>query len=380
VRSLGVASDLVALATALAPLAFILVVSFSEYHALGGGDGLIAEWLDDRNVNAMGNSLAVGFGVAVLLTVISILAALCFRWCNLTGHSTIYMLSILPLTVPDYVFGVAGRVMFDPSVDEALRRTQDMLDRLGVGAGVWQRRPENLSGGETQRVALAEALLKPSRVLLLDEPMSNVDKSRKGEFGALVRDLAREKGLVVLYISHDEWELFLTADRLAITEDGQMLQVGHYQEISGAPVSGKVAAIGSAVGLQTLTRAELETLGNASHFAEPFRSNYALVGWRPEAGRLHSTPSHRNAELVLNMRAERLLRIGSSVFVNFTAVVGGSKRWFWHVINPRPVDVVAVEVGTPMQFTLEKGDLLFMDTRGTILRPTVNIECGDTAR
>ncbi|MBA2593428.1 MAG: ATP-binding cassette domain-containing protein [Gammaproteobacteria bacterium] len=103
---------------------------------------------------------------------------------------------------------------------------------------------ENLSGGETQRVALAEALLKPSRVLLLDEPMSNVDKSRKGEFGALVRDLAREKGLVVLYISHDEWELFLTADRLAITEDGQMLQVGHYQEISGAPVSGKVAAIG----------------------------------------------------------------------------------------------------------------------------------------
>lgn len=239
---------------------------------------------------------------------------------------------------------------------------------------------ENLSGGETQRVALAEALLKPSRVLLLDEPMSNVDKSRKGEFGALVRDLAREKGLVVLYISHDEWELFLTADRLAITEDGQMLQVGHYQEISGAPVSGKVAAIGSAVGLQTLTRAELETLGNASHFAEPFRSNYALVGWRPEAGRLHSTPSHRNAELVLNMRAERLLRIGSSVFVNFTAVVGGRKRWFWHVINPRPVDVVAVEVGTPMQFTLEKGDLLFMDTRGTILRPTVNIECGDTAR
>ncbi|MBA2591440.1 MAG: hypothetical protein M3495_06660 [Pseudomonadota bacterium] len=107
---------IVALATALAPLAFILVVSFSEYHALGGGDGLIAEWLDDRNVNAMGNSLAVGFGVAVLLTVISILAALCFRWCNLTGHSTIYMLSILPLTVPDYVFGVAGRVMFDPSV------------------------------------------------------------------------------------------------------------------------------------------------------------------------------------------------------------------------------------------------------------------------
>lgn len=77
---------------------------------------MVDSWTDPRNLSAMANSLIVGATVGSTLSLASTLIALAFRWCGLTGNKLIYLLSIVPLIIPDYVFGVAGRVVFDPSI------------------------------------------------------------------------------------------------------------------------------------------------------------------------------------------------------------------------------------------------------------------------
>lgn len=123
---------------------------------------------------------------------------------------------------------------------EIKRRVADALEsvRMETYAG---RKPNQLSGGQQQRVALARALVIRPRCLLLDEPLSNLDAKLRLEMRTEIRRVCKEFRLTTVYVTHDQKEALSIADRMAILENGRILQVGTPREIYRRPVRRTVA-------------------------------------------------------------------------------------------------------------------------------------------
>jgi multiple sugar transport system ATP-binding protein len=105
-----------------------------------------------------------------------------------------------------------------------------------------QRRPAQLSGGQRQRVALGRALLRQPRIMLLDEPMSNLDAQLREELRPELRRLLSGAGHPVLYVTHDQQEAMGLADRIAVLDQGRLQQVGAPRELHEHPANRFVAA------------------------------------------------------------------------------------------------------------------------------------------
>ncbi|PZN97781.1 MAG: Fe3+/spermidine/putrescine ABC transporter ATP-binding protein, partial [Hyphomicrobiales bacterium] len=120
-----------------------------------------------------------------------------------------------------------------PRVAEALRLVQ--LD------GFDERYPRQLSGGQQQRVALARALAMEPDVLLLDEPLSNLDAKLRQEVRVEIRDLQRKLGLTTIMVTHDQEEALTMADRLVVMEKGKVRQIGTQRELYEKPADRFVA-------------------------------------------------------------------------------------------------------------------------------------------
>jgi ABC-type Fe3+/spermidine/putrescine transport system ATPase subunit len=116
------------------------------------------------------------------------------------------------------------------------RKVSDVLRVVGLG-GVEHRPATHLSGGQQQRVALARALVYSPRLLLLDEPLSNLDARLRDELRNEIKRIQRELGLTVLYVTHDQLEAMTLADRIAVMRNGRIVQIGTPREIYDAPAS-----------------------------------------------------------------------------------------------------------------------------------------------
>lgn len=103
------------------------------------------------------------------------------------------------------------------------------------------RYPSQLSGGEQQRVALARALIKEPDVLLLDEPLSNLDAKLREQMRFELKELQRRAGIPILYVTHDQAEALAMSDRLAVMNAGRIMQVGSPAEIYARPADRFVA-------------------------------------------------------------------------------------------------------------------------------------------
>ena len=101
--------------------------------------------------------------------------------------------------------------------------------------------PHELSGGQQQRVALARALAPEPRVVLLDEPFSNLDAALRQDLRTDVRRVLRESGTTAVFVTHDQEEALSLADRVAVMIDGRVLQVAPPHEIYRQPFSRAVA-------------------------------------------------------------------------------------------------------------------------------------------
>ncbi|HET9139189.1 ABC transporter ATP-binding protein [Actinophytocola sp.] len=111
---------------------------------------------------------------------------------------------------------------------------------LGL-AGLLERRPGQLSGGQQQRVALARAMAMEADVLLLDEPLSNLDARLRLEARTFLKRLQRELGMTTVFVTHDQAEALALADRIAVMEAGQIRQVGSPRTVFQHPNSTFVA-------------------------------------------------------------------------------------------------------------------------------------------
>ena len=119
-------------------------------------------------------------------------------------------------------------------------RVREMLELVGL-PGFERRRVTTLSGGQAQRVALARALAPAPRLLLLDEPLSALDRALREQLATDVRTILRRGGTTALYVTHDQDEAMTVADRVGVMESGRLLRLDTPQRLWTDPGSSKVA-------------------------------------------------------------------------------------------------------------------------------------------
>jgi thiamine transport system ATP-binding protein len=120
------------------------------------------------------------------------------------------------------------------------RRVEELLVLVGL-EGYSARAPGTLSGGERQRVALARALAVAPRLLLLDEPLSALDRGLRERLAGDLHDILRAAGATAMLVTHDQEEAFAVADRMAVMRDGRIVQSGTLEEVWQGPADGWTA-------------------------------------------------------------------------------------------------------------------------------------------
>lgn len=122
------------------------------------------------------------------------------------------------------------------SAADITQRVQAVLDQLGLGA-LGHRHPHQLSGGQQQRVAIGRALVYNPPVILLDEPLSNLDAKLREEARVFLRELIIKLGLSALMVTHDQNEAMAISDRILLLNNGKIEQQGTPQEMYGSPTT-----------------------------------------------------------------------------------------------------------------------------------------------
>ena len=146
------------------------------------------------------------------------------------------------LTLPARRFGVAG------SVDEAMALARRCLEAVGLRpAETLGRFPHQLSGGQRQRIMIARALLMSPRVIIADEPVSMVDASLRATILESLYRLRMERGVSLIYVTHDLATAYQIADRIVVMHDGAIVEEGGPEQVIHAPAHAYTRALVAAV-------------------------------------------------------------------------------------------------------------------------------------
>ncbi|MGF1593700.1 MAG: ABC transporter ATP-binding protein [Kiloniellaceae bacterium] len=165
-----------------------------------------------------------------------------------------------------------GLEMEGCSRDETRQRVGEMLEMTEL-ADFRGRKPDSLSGGQRQRVALARALVKRPRVLLLDEPLGALDKKLREQMQLELKRMQHEVGITFVIVTHDQEEALVMADRIAVLNAGEIVQVGNPRQLYEHPSSRFVAGF---IGKMNFFAGNLAAGGVA------LKSGAVLAGAAPE--------------------------------------------------------------------------------------------------
>lgn len=139
-------------------------------------------------------------------------------------------------------FGLTNRKV---PKDEIRKRVDEVLKAVKIDE-LRDRMPQNMSGGQQQRIALARAIVIKPDVLLMDEPLSNLDAKLRVEMREVIKELQHDVGITTIYVTHDQEEAMAVSDRIAVMKDGVIQQVGTPRNIYHRPANLFVATfIGS---------------------------------------------------------------------------------------------------------------------------------------
>jgi molybdate transport system ATP-binding protein len=209
-----------------------------------------------------------------------------------------------------------------------------VVDLLGIGH-LLERRPRRLSGGEKQRVAIGRALLASPRMLLMDEPLANLDAARRAEILPFIESLRDDLGMPVVYVSHNMEEIIRLADWVVLLSDGEAAAAGPVEEVMSRldlrPMTGRYEA-GAVLGVTV-----------AGHDEEFELTRLAFAGGELKVSRL---PLPEGARLRVRVRARDVtLALTRPKDISFLNVIAGTVAEIGGDHGPQ-VDVL-LRVGDP---------------------------------
>ena len=188
------------------------------------------------------------------------------------------------LTVEENVaYGLKARKVPKAEID---KRVKESLELVQI-AHLAKRKPNELSGGQQQRVALARAFVIEPSVLLMDEPLSNLDAKLRVQMRSVIKKLQRRLGITTIYVTHDQEEALAISDRIAVMKDGHIMQVGTPNEIYAKPQNPFVAGF---IGVSNFLDCDVDASGMTDIKGElkikvPMKTAYtgpAKLSARPE--------------------------------------------------------------------------------------------------
>lgn len=235
--------------------------------------------------------------------------------------------------------------------EEAIRRMKEMADLVGIG-NLLDRKPVQLSGGQQQRVAIARALVKMPRVLLLDEPLSNLDARLRLQTREEIKRIQRETGITTIFVTHDQEEAMSISDEIVVMDHGVIQQIGHPQEVYNNPINLFVSKF---LGNPPINVFEGEIVngkvlvGGAEVASVNYKDRKVFVGVRPE----DFTTDPNGFEVNI----DDIQTIGRDIILHFKlggkpsrAIISANQ-----IVNDRTVKIKAVRFHL---FDQETGDLV----------------------
>jgi putative spermidine/putrescine transport system ATP-binding protein/spermidine/putrescine transport system ATP-binding protein len=197
----------------------------------------------------------------------------------------------------------------------AAREVERVLELVRL-TGLEDRRPKQLSGGQQQRVALARAIVTSPEVLLLDEPLSALDRRLRQEMQVELRRIQRESGLTTIFVTHDQEEALTLSDRVAILDSGRIVQEGAPAEIYERPRTRFAAAfLGDANFLVgTAVAGGVDVDGSLIRTTDPLppAGSTVTLAVRPEKIGIECRGGARTAVNVLPARVAAVIYAGAS--------------------------------------------------------------------
>ena len=192
-------------------------------------------------------------------------------------------------------------------VEERVARALDMVQLVGFG----ERQVDQLSGGQRQRVALARAIIFEPRILLMDEPLSALDKKLREQMQIEVRHLHQRLGMTTVYVTHDQREALTMSDRIAVINHGRLRQIDKPQDLYERPNNRFIA----------------EFIGESHFLPVEVRGGAAYLGER--ALRLAEPPRHQAPAQFLVLRPEKLKIVEATDAADLNVFSGQVKEFVY---------------------------------------------------
>jgi multiple sugar transport system ATP-binding protein len=187
------------------------------------------------------------------------------------------------------------------------RRIRKIADVLGITNELYKY-PSQLSGGQQQRVAIARALVKEPKVLLLDEPLSNLDARLRLDVRSFLKELQKKLEMTVIHVTHDQEEAMAIADNIVLLNNGRIIQVGTPNEIYRKP---KNMFIFNFIGLSNIIPAHILGIHDADYVG--FRPEDAIIkknneGIKAKVRRIQYLGAYKLIELMINNEIKIIVR------------------------------------------------------------------------
>lgn len=211
------------------------------------------------------------------------------------------------------------------------------------------RMPERLSGGQQQRVALARALVIKPDVLLMDEPLSNLDAKLRVEMRTAIKEIQNSVGITTVYVTHDQEEAMAVSDRIAIMKDGDIQHIGKPRDIYQRPANLFVATF---IGKTNVVKAELE-------YREGKTFLKLVDGYEVEIE--HILDTGVSGEVMVSIRPEELVisedQNGIEAIVDDSVFLGLNTHYFVHLKDGRKLEIIQE---SKINSIIEKGEKIFL--------------------
>ncbi|MFA5468379.1 MAG: ABC transporter ATP-binding protein [Sphaerochaetaceae bacterium] len=267
-------------------------------------------------------------------------------------------------------FGLENRKIPKHAINERVGEVLEMVQMSGYE----KRTPDKLSGGQQQRVGLARALVIAPRLLLMDEPLSNLDAKLRLNMREEILDIQRRLGTTAIYVTHDQEEALVISDRIAVMDLGVVQQVGTPWEIYRDPVNEFVSSfVGSMnkLGGEEALRSSKSVKELSSTLPWGIKAEECKVCFRPTDAEIWAGGEQKREDSVYFVgKVSKALFVGSGVI--YRIQVGDDLILTVHSEVADPEEII--EEGGVVEFYVEKKRLLFFDkATGVRLRQTKGV-------